>query len=235
MYTFQSRIRYSELDTERKLSIAGIVDYFQDCSTFHSEALGVGMDYLESRGMFWVLSYWQIVIDRYPLLGETVTVGTFPYEFRSFMGLRNFFMEDESGKRIVRANSLWSLMDREAGRPVRPTQEMLDAYVLEPKLDMEYEPRKVLLEGKGTEKEAFQVGRQHLDSNHHVNNGQYIHMAQDYLPEGFAVGQMRAEYRKQALLGAQICPVVYEQERGVQAALCDEAGAPYAVVEFRQR
>ena len=46
MYTFQSRVRYSELDPERKLSIASIVDYFQDCSTFHSEQLGVGLDYM---------------------------------------------------------------------------------------------------------------------------------------------------------------------------------------------
>ena len=65
MYTFQSRVRYSELDPERKLSIASIVDYFQDCSTFHSEQLGVGLDYLEERDMLWVMSYWQIVIDRY--------------------------------------------------------------------------------------------------------------------------------------------------------------------------
>ena len=39
MYTFQSQVRYSELDSDRKLSIASIVDYFQDCSTFHSETL----------------------------------------------------------------------------------------------------------------------------------------------------------------------------------------------------
>ena len=68
MYTFQSKVRYSELDPERKLSIASIVDYFQDCSTFHSEQLGVGIDYLEERSLVWVMSYWQIVIDRYPKL-----------------------------------------------------------------------------------------------------------------------------------------------------------------------
>ena len=95
MYTFQSRVRYSELDPERKLSIASIVDYFQDCSTFHSEQLGVGLDYLEERDMLWVMSYWQIVIDRYPKLCDNITIGTFPYEFKGFMGYRNFFIKDE--------------------------------------------------------------------------------------------------------------------------------------------
>ena len=134
MYTFQSRVRYSELDADRKMSIAAVVDYFQDCSTFQSEDLGVGLDYMDSLGQVWLMSYWQIVIDRYPKLCENITVGTFPYEFRGFMGLRNFFMDDEEGNRIISANSVWSLMDRKAGRPAKPSDAMVKAYRLEEKL-----------------------------------------------------------------------------------------------------
>ena len=235
MYTFQSRVRYSELDPERKLSIASIVDYFQDCSTFHSEQLGVGLDYLEERDMLWVMSYWQIVIDRYPKLCDNITVGTYPYEFKGFMGYRNFFIRDEAGEIIIRANSIWSLMDRKAGRPVRPTEEMLAAYRLEQKLSMDYEPRKIVLPAAGIRKAPFVVAKQHLDSNQHVNNGQYIYMAQDYLPGDFSIGQMRAEYRKSALLHDCIVPEVFEQENQVSVSLCDEEGQPFAVVEFRKK
>ena len=42
MYTFDSRIRYSETDSEGKLTMASIINYFQDCSTFQSEDLGLG-------------------------------------------------------------------------------------------------------------------------------------------------------------------------------------------------
>ena len=41
MYTFDSRIRYSEIDRSGRLSIPAVVDYFQDCSAFQSEELGV--------------------------------------------------------------------------------------------------------------------------------------------------------------------------------------------------
>ena len=232
MYTFQSQVRYSELDSDRKLSIASIVDYFQDCSTFHSESLGVGIDYLDRVGMLWVMSYWQIVIDRYPGLCEKITIGTFPYEFRGFLGYRNFFIADETGKKIVRANSLWTLMDIRAGRPAKPTREMLEAYRLEEKLDMEYEPRKIRFDREGEKHPAFYVGKQHLDSNHHVNNGQYIHMAMEYLPEGFTVGQMRAEYRKSALLHDTVTPVAARDGGTFTVSLCDGSGSPYAVVEF---
>ena len=212
MYTFQSRVRYSELDPERKLSIASIVDYFQDCSTFHSEQLGVGLDYLEERDMLWVMSYWQIVIDRYPKLCDNITIGTFPYEFKGFMGYRNFFIKDEAGEDIIRANSIWSLINLKTGRPVRPPEEMLTAYQLETKLPMDYEPRKIVLPDGGRREASLVVGKQH-----------------------FAIGQMRAEYRKSALLHDCIVPEVFEQENLVSVSLCDEAGQPYAVVEFRKK
>ena len=36
-YYFDSRIRYSELDENLCLPLHGLINYFQDCSTFQSE------------------------------------------------------------------------------------------------------------------------------------------------------------------------------------------------------
>ena len=143
MYSYQARIRYSELDESGHLKPEALLDYFQDCSTFQSEDLGVGIEYLREKNMVWVLSSWQIIVDRYPVLGEVVTVGTQPYEFKGFMGFRNFVMEDASGKRIACANALFSLINIETAGPMRPTEEMLEKYVLGEKIDMEYAPRKI--------------------------------------------------------------------------------------------
>lgn len=232
MYTFDSRVRYSETDERGLLSIAGIVDYFQDVSTFQSEDLGVGIDYLKQQDMLWVMSAWQIVIHRYPALGERITAGTFPYAFKSFMGMRNFFMDDGKGERLIEANSVWTLMNIKKGVPAKVTEEMYEKYIPEEKLPMDYAPRKIAVPEGGSQRESFQVGRQHLDGNHHVNNGQYIHMAMEYLPENFAVGQMRAEYRKSALLHDVIVPVVWTDVKAVVVSLCGEDGTPYAVVEL---
>ena len=45
MYTFESRVRYSEVDHTELITLPAIINYFQDCSTFQSEDLGVGIDY----------------------------------------------------------------------------------------------------------------------------------------------------------------------------------------------
>ena len=34
MYSFDSRIRYSETDADGRLTPEKLIDYFQDCSTF---------------------------------------------------------------------------------------------------------------------------------------------------------------------------------------------------------
>ena len=51
MYTYQTRIRYSELDETGHLKTEALLDHFQDCSTFHSEDLGLGVNYLKKQHM----------------------------------------------------------------------------------------------------------------------------------------------------------------------------------------
>lgn len=234
MYEFQSRIRYSEVDSEGSLTLLGLLNYFQDCSTFQSEDLKIGLDYLKEREMFWALSSWQIVIKRYPAICETVTIGTAPYGFRGFIGYRNFWMKDEKDRLLACANSVWSLIGTEDGRPRKCPAEVMAAYKLSPKLDMKYAPRHISFEGEPRVQERIEVARHHIDTNHHVNNGQYVMMALDYLPFNFSVGELRVEYKMQAHLGAQIYPSVYKTDGKLGVALLDEEGKPYCNVEFSE-
>ncbi len=235
MYTFDSRIRYSEIDSEGKLTMASLINYFQDCSTFQSEDLGLGIAYMKREHLVWVLSSWQIVVDRYPGICEKVRVGTLPYEMKGFLGYRNFVMMDGEGKYIARANSLWSLLDTDTGRPRAVVEDMLRGYPLEEKLEMDYAPRRIAVPSGGEAREPLVVKKHHLDTNRHVNNQQFIGMAMEYLPEVFTVGQVRAEYKKQAFLDDVLTPVVSEEDDKIVVVLEDEAGKPYTIVEFTGR
>ena len=104
---------------------------------------------------------------------------------------------------------------------------------MEEKLDMEYGPRKLKLPQDCVKKEPFTVCRYHLDTNNHVNNGQYIRMAEEYLPDGFETGYLQVEYKKQAHLHDVIYPYVHQDAQTVMVGLCDEAGKPYAVLSHR--
>ena len=231
-YRFESRIRYSEIGENGCLTLPGILDYFQDCCTFHSESIGQGMDTVKKRSRAWVLSSWQVVVNRYPRLGERIVTTTAPYDFRGFLGMRNFTMETCEGERLAYANTIWSNIDTRTGHPEKLTEEDTAGYELGEKLEMEYAPRKIALPEKLDPQEAFSIQKHHLDTNHHVNNCQYVRMAADYLPEGFAIHQMRAEYKKQAVLGDVFYPRVGRGDGKVIVVLGDEKNEPYAVVEF---
>ena len=181
MYQFKSRVRYSETGVDARLSLMGIMNYMQDCSTFQSEDCGVGLAYLEEKNRAWLLSSWQI--QRRPALGEEITVCTWPYEIKGIYGLRNFTLMDGTGEYLVKANSCWFLLDTEAGKPVRVTREDVDAYGdEEPKLSMDYAPRKIRLPEHMEEAGRLVIMKHQIDTNHHVNNAQYVDMAVEALP-----------------------------------------------------
>lgn len=232
MYSFNSRIRYSECDSQCKLRLEALLNYFQDASTFQSEELGAGFEYLEPRNLVWVLASWQIDIKRYPALGERVVIGTHPHDFKGFLGSRNFCMMTEEGEMLAQANSLWTLLNFDTMKPTMAPKELTDKYEVEPPLEMEYVGRKIRIEGEAIPGESIVVRKQHLDSNYHVNNAQYVSMAVDCLPEGFLIGGLRVEYKKQAHLNDILLPYVTRQDNRIVVSLQDEAGAVYVNAEF---
>lgn len=251
MYTFQSRIRYSEIDPSGVLTPEGLINYFQDCSTFQSEDAGCGVAWMEARGIAWIVASWQIEIARLPRLGEEIVTGTLPYELKGAFGLRNFFMETTEGERLATANSVWLLMNMERRFPSRVTKEMIEGYPLEERLPMEYLDRKIALpeDAEAIRCPAVTIREHHLDTNAHVNNGQYIRIAMSVLmqlleKEGISeheidarIRRIRAEYKEQAHLGDILHPHVFTfPEKAVHTiSLEDETGKPYCIVELSEK
>ena len=231
-YSFESRVRFSEAGEDQCLTLPGIMDYFQDCCTFQADSINQGQRELSKRGRVWVLSSWQVVVNRYPAYGESIITTTYPYSLRGFLGLRNFSMDTPQGERLALANSCWSFLDIHTGFPARLTETDLEGYVLDEKLDMEYAPRKIEVPKDLAEQEPFEVQKHHLDSNHHVNNCQYVHLAMDYLKEGTRVKQIRAEYKMQGRLGDVFYPSVSIKEHGAVVVFYNEVKSPYFIAEY---
>ena len=140
-YTTEGRIRFSEVDHTRRITLPGIVNYFQDCSTFQSEDLGLGIMHCSERKRAWILSSWQVVVERYPEIGEKIQTSTWATDFKGLFGERNFCMTDENGNDVAYANSLWVYMDIERGRPARPDESEIAPYGTGEPYEMTYESR----------------------------------------------------------------------------------------------
>lgn len=237
MYSYWETVRYSAVDKNGKLRIPDIVNYLQDCCTMQSEKLGVGLLHLQEVKKGWLLKYWQIDFLEEAGLGEELEIGTWAYDARGINGYRNFLIQTAGKKPLVKANSVWVFVDVESGMPVRITPEDVEIYGHEPKLEMEYTNRKIKLGTDGEKKEAFPIRKYHIDTNGHVNNCWYIQFAMEYLPDSVYDGKqritrLRAEYKKSAVYGDKIYPVVYPEENGITISLNDEKEESYAVIQF---
>lgn len=234
MYGYELRVGISEVNAAGKLTLPSLIDYFQNCCSFQSEDLKVGIKYLEQLNYAWVLSGWQIQVERYPDFDEVIKVATIPYEIRGFLGMRNFCVLDMYDRPIVKANSMWTLLNVEQMKPARATQEMIDAYGKNEKLQMSYAPRKIDLPETLEKLDEILVRPYHLDTNRHMNNNQYIRIAQSYLPAEFETGELRVEYKHQAFLDEKLSLRYGTGEDGKVVFLMEnEAGDHCAVMEFK--
>lgn len=232
MYKMETRIRYSECGIDNKLKIAALINYFQDCTTENSEQMGVGFSYLRERKRAWILNSWQIVIRRRPEVGELVQVCTWATGFQGVFGPRDFCMQTPEGEILASAHSLWVYIDTETGRPMKPTEEEIAMYEVGEPIEMEPLSRKIKLPEEAKVVDTFAVRQYHIDTNHHVNNSQYIQLASEFIPKGYTVNGLRVEYKKAAVLGDILVAKRVEKEGKIIVGLCDDAENPYAIIEF---
>lgn len=239
MYTYELKVGYSQTDEGLKMSIPAILDSFQDAATYESQQGKITMDYLRERDLVWLLSAWQIEFIRRPNINEAIRVTTFPYEFRNFLGYRNFLITTLNDEVLVKGNSIWTLIDTKKMHPAKTTPEIIAGYELRERLEMDYAPRKIDILEKMELKDSYTVRRCQIDSNHHVNNVEYVRMAMEYLSYGEEnglkvddVSQIRVEYKNAAVMGDIIVPQVYSDSESVQVKLSNKENNTFAVVEF---
>ncbi len=236
MYSYDTRIGYSKIGSNRQLTLSAVVDYFQDASTLEAEDCGKNLEWMQAHHLAWIISSWEFRIMRMPSLGEKIKVATVPYEMKGFYGLRNYWLMDEQGEMLVAANSYWILMDTEKMRPCKVDEELSASFQMGEKLEYDWMSRKIPEPMEGEPFPEVKVPYYFLDTNKHMNNARYVELAMEYLPEqmreGKGFSRVRVAYKQSALLGEKIYPEVTRQGEKVVVHLKTEKNSTYAIVEF---
>lgn len=236
MYSYSSTVRYSECDEFGTLTVPALINYLQDCSTFQSQSLGIGIESLRERHLAWLLAAWEIEVFRLPRFCDRITVSTWATDMVRTQAKRNFTVVDEAtGATLVRADSLWFTFDTQSRRVVRIPEEELAYQEGDAPLDMPPLVRRLSVGGPSRAATPLEVGEQHLDTNHHVNNAQYVQIALSALRELGVEPTLRricVQYRQMALLGDVMVPQVHESGGTVTVDLATPGGDTYAVVRF---
>ena len=100
VYKEEMTLRTSQCDLNGQWRPSAIMETMQELAGIHSELLGVGRNALIEQGVVWVLTRVEVVMDRYPKIGEHLSLETFPMPVRRWFFPRYFVFRDslDTGK-----------------------------------------------------------------------------------------------------------------------------------------
>jgi medium-chain acyl-[acyl-carrier-protein] hydrolase len=200
------------VDFEGKARLTYLLDLLQEAAREHAALLKVSIFDLQAKGLTWVLSRYHVRVSRYPAMGETVEVRTWPSGKKGVFALRDFEVRDAAGGPLLEATTSWLIISLDTKQPVRMDTVFLDERMLDRRAiadDFERLPSPPRADREAT----FRVLDRDLDFNRHVNNVVYVHWAIEGMPEGVLRTRRPTElevvYKAEAFYGEEVLARVH--------------------------
>ena len=213
-FEYSMKIPFDMSDVNGYIKIPQLILLSLQVSGMQSIELGMSDMYiLENYNLVWIITDYNMKIERLPVFDEKITIETYAKSHNRLFCYRAFNIKDEAGNTIIEMVATFVLMDRDT-RKVHPVMsEITDAFDSEFLKTMLRGPRFKELEG-GVEQE-YRVRFYDLDMNGHVNNSKYLDwvfevMGADFLTQ-HVPKKVHLKYVKEVLAGGLITSQ-YEQE-----------------------
>ena len=188
--------------------LPAILRWLQEAAGRHAEHLGVGIQALQQQGLTWMLGRLSLTLFRSPTWKESLRLITWPSGIKGrLVAERQFVLETTAGETLLKASSEWLCVNLELGK-LAPLPEGVKALAL-PNTEAFH-----LCNGKLATPTAdqtpvatatFNVRRQEIDANRHVNNVHYAEWMQETLLESIFFNQTPTtfdiEFKRAAKLG----------------------------------
>ena len=197
----------SDFDVTSNVKLQRVMELMQDAATTHADELGIGWDYMDSEGLFWILSKVKIVfhksLDRQI---RSFKLYTWPIASNKLYMERRFEAVDEQGERLFSSSTLWMIVERDtrkiASRDTVAKYYNFDFDNAECGCDANFDR----LRRDDTYELSYEsnVTRCLLDINKHVNNTCYVNYAVDVLGIDEQMSAVELVYHKEMKLGETV-------------------------------
>ena len=113
MYHREFEIASTLVNAARNLRLSSLLHFLQDVATEGADYLGIGPKTTFPMGYLWVISRMEIDVIRMPKYQETIDIYTYPGKTLGFFYPRHFVVYDRKGEIIIRAASVWALINKD--------------------------------------------------------------------------------------------------------------------------
>lgn len=179
-------IRTFDIDCQKQLTIPALVRLMQETAMQQVLDLKISVWDLEEYKLAWVLIRKRIEVQRLPLLGEKISIHSYPTGADRVFTYRDFRVYDEAGLEIASASTTWLLMNTQTRQMSRIPAELLARF-------SEYFPPKETCLPHPLDQlpamshpmadRAYLVGYYDLDFINHLNNVNFVKWMLEALPD----------------------------------------------------
>lgn len=176
---------------EGKMTLSGLLKALENAGNQHSDSVGDGAIARDRQGKAWILTDWQVEIERRPRYCVPLRIQTWQRAARATFALfREYLVEDGQAGYAARAVSRLVLVDMESQRIIRPSDHLIQIYTPEDKRVFDDPGVEKLREPEGYARQiCLSPRRSDIDYNHHVHNLCYLDFALEALPQDVYQGQ----------------------------------------------
>lgn len=204
-------ITTSNVDANNVATSKFLLQAFQDAAVLHANHLGFGWDSLHAENKLWVVSKMTVLVHTPVMLGDEVTVTTWPSQPNKFFADRHYQMRRSDGVLLVEATSRWCMIDFDTRKITNPQivcQKHYDGEYLDAVSSAAFSNKKVVLDNAFDLSYERVVRWSDLDLNHHANNTNYVDYALDCLDEAVLdntyTAQFELTYHNECRLGDKL-------------------------------
>lgn len=198
-------VEYVDINHNNHMSDYGFLKHLQEVGCLHASELGFGLNNVEKTGFVWILLDWKLKIFFRPSWNTKLHIKTWPSKIEMASCFRDYEITDMYGNKVAVATSKWVLFNIRTGRISKIVPEVAEKFqatgfrVFDTEIEKLKEPESYEISS------SYTVLRKDIDTNHHVNNLNYINFAIEALPEDVYnntdFSSIEIMYKKQCVLG----------------------------------
>ncbi len=176
-------VRFFESEPTGRAGPGALCRFAHAAADGHCRTFGMSLSELRSENKMWILTRFQLQMERYPQNGDAVVVETWASSRpNGIRAVREFRFLDTDSLPLGRAAGIFLMMDVARRRPIRRPQGVLDIINAERNNPDEFEIPRLRAPQDPTSERKIKVSWRDLDANNHANNVSYIDWALEALP-----------------------------------------------------
>lgn len=111
------RVLTFHMDPKGKAHLTSICNFLQEGASMHAESAGFGFDNMMKNNQVWVLARLKVIIETYPVWKDQLKLKTWSRGKEGIFYIRDFTIDNDRSKTIIKATSSWAAIDIKSRRP----------------------------------------------------------------------------------------------------------------------